>query len=107
MRRAVFDTTVLVSAFLRPDGLADELLRMAGEGRFELVLSSAIILEAWRTLIASDHIRARYPFSDGRAHLFCLSLLEIAADVLRSTRPISGIVAALARGCRYRRAAPL
>ena len=44
MRRVVFDTTVLVSAFLRPGGLADELLTLAAEGQFELVLSSAIIL---------------------------------------------------------------
>ena len=92
MRRVVFDTTVLVSAFLSQGGLADELLTLGAEGHFELVLSSAIIIEAWRTLIASDHIRARYPFSDERAHLFCLSLLEIAVDVLRSTQPLSGIV---------------
>jgi predicted nucleic acid-binding protein len=52
MRRVVFDTTVLVSAFLRPGGLADELLTLAAEGQFELVLSSAIILEAWRPLIS-------------------------------------------------------
>ena len=70
MRRAVFDTTVLISAFIRPDGLADELLTLAAEGRFELVLSSAIIIETWRKLVSSDHIRARYPFSDERVHLF-------------------------------------
>jgi putative PIN family toxin of toxin-antitoxin system len=92
MRRAVFDTTVLISAFLRPGGLADELLTLAGEGRFELVLSSAIIIETWRTLISSDHIRARYPFSDERVHIFCLSLSEISAEVLRSTTPLAGVV---------------
>src|SRR5689334_19521623 len=70
MRRAVFDTTVLISAFLRPGGLADELLTLAGEGQFELILSSAIIIETWRKLISSDHIRARYPFSDERVHIF-------------------------------------
>lgn len=92
MRRAVFDTTILVSAFLSPGGLADELLTLAAEEQFELVLSSAIILETWRTLIASDHIRARYPYSDERTHIFCLSLDEIATSVLRSTRVLSGIV---------------
>jgi putative PIN family toxin of toxin-antitoxin system len=65
---------------------------LAAEGRFELVLSSAIILEAWRTLISSEHIRVRYPYSDERTYIFCLSLVEIATDVLRSTQPISGIV---------------
>src|ERR1044071_2138997 len=92
MRRAVFDTTVLISAFLRPGGLADELLTLAGEGRFELVLSSAIIIETWRTLVSSDHIRARYPFSDERVHIFCLSLSQISAEVLRSTTPLAGVV---------------
>src|SRR5918998_3964163 len=92
MRRAVFDTTVLISAFIRPGGLADELLTLAAEGRFELVLSSAIIIETWRKLVSSDHIRARYPFSDERVHIFCLSLSKISADVLRSTKPLSGVV---------------
>lgn len=41
MRRVVFDSTVLVSGFLRPGGLADELLTLAAEGQFELVLSGA------------------------------------------------------------------
>lgn len=92
MRRAVFDSTVLVAAFLRPGGLADELLTMAAEGRFDLVLSSAIILETWRTLLSQEHIRARYPYSDERTYIFCLSVGEIAADVLRSTKPLSGVV---------------
>jgi uncharacterized protein len=92
MRRAVFDTTVLVSAFLRRGGLADELLTLAGEGRFELLLSSAIIIETWRKLISSDHIRTRYPFSDERVHIFCLSLSEMSIDVLRSTMPVAGVV---------------
>ena len=92
MRRAVFDTTVLISAFLRPRGLADELLTLAGEGRFELVLSSAIIIETWRKLVSGNHIRSRYPFSDERVHLFCLSLSQISSEVLRGTKPLTGVV---------------
>src|SRR4051812_46679304 len=92
MRRAVLDTTVLIGAFLRPGGLADELLTLAGEGQFELVLSSAIIIETWRKLVSSDHIRARYQFSDERVHIFCLSLSQISAEVLRSTTPLVGVV---------------
>jgi putative PIN family toxin of toxin-antitoxin system len=92
MRRAVVDTTVLVSAFLRPGGLADELLTLAAERQFELVLSSSIIIETWRKLISGEHIRTRYPFSDERVHLFCLSLSQISVDVLRSTQPLTGIV---------------
>lgn len=55
MRRAVFDTTVLVSAFLSgKGGLAHELLALAQDGEFELVLSSAIVLETWRKLPRLD-----------------------------------------------------
>lgn len=92
MRRVVFDSTVLISAFIRPGGLADELLTLAADGHFELVLSSAIMIETWRKLISSERIRTRYPYSDERAHNFCLSLLQIAIDVLRSTQPLTGIV---------------
>ena len=93
MRRVVFDTTILVSAFIsRDEGLAHELLALARDGKFELVLSSAIILEAWRTLMSGEHIRVRYTYSDQRAHRFCRGLLEIATDVLRNPQPITGIV---------------
>jgi uncharacterized protein len=92
MRRAIFDSTVLVAAFLRPGGLADELVTMAAEGHFNLVLSSAIILETWRTLLSEDHIRSRYRYSDERTCIFCLGLGEIAANVLRRIAPLSGIV---------------
>ena len=85
MTRVVFDTTVLVSALLRPGGLADAQLALAAEDQFELILSSAILLETWRTLLADERIRARYRYSDERAHLFCLSLAEVATEVLRTT----------------------
>jgi len=91
MRRAVFDTTILISAFLRRGGLSDELLELAGEGRFALVLSPEIILETWRKLLSSERIRARYAYSDERAHRYCRGLLRIA-DVIRNPPPIAGVV---------------
>jgi putative PIN family toxin of toxin-antitoxin system len=92
MRRVVFDTTILISAFItRGGGLSHELLSLARDGKFQLVLSSAIILETWRKLLSGHHIRARYRYSDERAHRFCRGLLRIA-DVLRSPQPIPGIV---------------
>jgi predicted nucleic acid-binding protein len=45
MTRAVFDSSVLISAFLRPGGLSDELLALATRGEFQLVLAPEIILE--------------------------------------------------------------
>ena len=53
MRRVVFDTTVLISAFLRPGGLSDELLVLAANGDFELLLAEAIITETRNKLLTS------------------------------------------------------
>ena len=93
MRRVVFDSTVLISAFIsRDEGVCYELLALARDGKFELVLSSAIILETWRKLMSGEHIRARYTYSDQRAHRFCRGLLNIATDVLRTTKPLTGVV---------------
>lgn len=93
MRRVVFDSTVLVSGFLSGQGgLSHELLRLARSGEFELVLSSAIILETLGTLMSREHIRSAYAYSDDRAYRYCRGLQRIANDVLRSTKPLSGIV---------------
>jgi putative PIN family toxin of toxin-antitoxin system len=93
MRRVVFDSTVLISAFLSGEGgLCHELLALARDGKFELVLSSAIILEALGTLMERKHIRTRYTYSDRRAYRFCRGLLDMATDVLHSTQPLAGIV---------------
>ena len=56
MRRVVFDTTILVSPFLRRGGLSDELIALAAQGEFTLVLSPAIILETWRKLLPGEKI---------------------------------------------------
>jgi predicted nucleic acid-binding protein len=43
MRRVVFDSTVLISGFLSGEGgLCHELLALARDGKFELVLSSIV-----------------------------------------------------------------
>ena len=91
MRRAVFDTTILVSAFLRRGGLSDELIALAAQGEFTLVLSPGIILETWRKLLTGEKIRARYVYSDERAHRYCRGLLRIA-EVVRNPAPLTGVV---------------
>ena len=91
MRRAVFDSTVLLSAFLRPGGVSDELLALAAEGHFALVLSPEIITETWRKLLTSTRLRARYQYTDERAHSFARGLLRIS-EIIRDTPPITGIV---------------
>jgi uncharacterized protein len=91
MRRVVLDSTVLISAFLRPGGLSDELLTLAVQYEFELVLAPEIILETWRKLVTSGRIRARYRYSDERAHRFCRGLLR-TAELVRDLPPIAGLV---------------
>jgi len=94
MRRAVFDANILISAFLprKSPGLALELLSLARDGEFELVLSSEIIIEAWRKLMSSENIRSAYTYSDERAYRFCRGLQRIATTTLRSTQPLAGVV---------------
>ena len=91
MRRAVFDSTVLISAFLQPGGLSDELLTVAAEGHFVVVLAPEIIAETWRKLLTSSRLRARYRYTDERAHSFCRGLLRIS-EIVRELPPLTGIV---------------
>ena len=91
MRRVVFDSTVLVSAFLRPGGVSDELLALAAEGRFALALSPEIVTETWRKLLTSTRLRARYRYTDERAHSFVRGLLRIS-EIIRDAAPITGVV---------------
>ena len=50
MRNAALDATVLVSAFLTPGGVSDELLRHGREGAFVVFLSEDILAEVVHTL---------------------------------------------------------
>ena len=91
MRRAVFDSSVLISAFLRPGGVSDELLALAAERGFTLILSPEIITETWRKLLTSTRLRARYRYTDERAHSFVRGLLRIS-EIVRDVPPITGVI---------------
>lgn len=45
MRRLVLDTSVFVSAFIKPAGVPAQLLDAARDGEFELVVSSRLLAE--------------------------------------------------------------
>jgi predicted nucleic acid-binding protein len=66
MPRAVLDTTILVSAFLKPvhGGASFDLLALARNSAFELYLAQAILEETARVLLASAKIRRRYAYLD-------------------------------------------
>ena len=84
MLNAALDATVLVSAFLTPGGVSDELLRLAREGAFVVFLSENILAEVVHTL-AYQRIRRRYPYTDEDVRVFCDGLREAASFV--STPP--------------------
>jgi predicted nucleic acid-binding protein len=48
--RAVFDTNVIVSVLVSPNGLPAQLLVLGLMGAFDLVLSEHILIETSRTL---------------------------------------------------------
>ena len=84
MPRAVIDTTVLVSAFLRPHegGASFDLLHLAAAGAFELVLSDDILEETARVLLTRPHLRRRYQYPDAAVVIYCKGLTEIATVVI-------------------------
>ena len=90
MARAVFDSTVLVSAFLKPGGVSDELLALAGEA-FTLALAPEIIAETRRKLLTGKKIRQRYAYTDERVRRFCRGLARMAEPV-RNLPPLAGVV---------------
>jgi uncharacterized protein len=70
---ALFDTTVLVSAFLRPHGVAGVLLDAARQQRYPCSLYENIVVEVARAL-AYAHIQERYRYSPDDSRAFCEAL---------------------------------
>jgi len=77
MGSVVFDTSVLVSAFLtrhQPRGVSNELLRFVAEGKIELCLSADVITEALATLVRNRRAQANYRYTPQMAEAFCADL---------------------------------
>lgn len=88
--KAVFDTTVLVSAFLKCTGVSGELLSLVGSG-FALVLAPEIIAELELKLLTKRSIRRSAAYPDEEARAYCRGLEELADLVVRLPR-LSGLV---------------
>jgi predicted nucleic acid-binding protein len=91
MLNAVADSTVLVSAFLRKEGVSAVLLRHAAGGAFVLSLSYAIVTETETVLLEREHIRRRYPYANEDVAAFCQTL-QGSFPLLTDLPPLSGIV---------------
>ncbi len=64
MHKVVFDSTTLVSAFLRKTGLTGVLLKRAAEGECELYLADAIIDETEHVLLNREHLRLHFLYTN-------------------------------------------
>jgi putative PIN family toxin of toxin-antitoxin system len=90
MPSIVLDSTVLVSAFLAPQGAAAAVLTHVRAGRVELTLSEAILQETARVLLIYPHIRERYHYPDSAVHAFCTGLAQVNR-LLTDFPPVSGV----------------
>lgn len=94
MIKAVFDTNVLVSAFLsrkNPGGVSNELLRFARHGAIQLHVSPELIAEVLSTLVEDERSQRRYNYTPSMAAQFCDDLLA-AATVVVDPPAIAGAV---------------
>jgi hypothetical protein len=90
---AVADSTMLVSAFVRPEGLSALLLRHAAGGDFELHLSHEIIAETQTTLLEREPIRRRYRYTNDEVAAFCqLSELHFLWSPIFPPSPVLSVI---------------
>jgi putative PIN family toxin of toxin-antitoxin system len=111
MPKAVLDTTVLVSAFLRhsPGGVSYELLRLAGTGAYELYLSDDILEETAAVLLREGRLRQRYLYTDKEVIEYCQDLGRLATivnvlavePIVRDPNDDMIVACALAAGADY------
>ena len=90
MAKAVFDSTVLVSAFLSKSGVSRELLRRAELGDFTICVAEEILDEIQRVL-EYPRIRKRYRYSDEAVTEY-VGLLRVVAQVIIKLPKIEKVV---------------
>jgi putative PIN family toxin of toxin-antitoxin system len=81
--KAVFDTNVLIAAFVT-DGLCARILRRARVGEFEFILGIPVLLEFQRIL------KEKFAFSDADISFFS-SILDEAATSSRPDVSVAGV----------------
>jgi len=94
MIKAVFDTNLLVSAFLSREnsgGATNKLLRFVIAGAVELYLSVEIIDEAIEILIERRHLRTRYGYAAEQVGQYRADLLTLA-QIVHDPTPTPGAV---------------
>lgn len=78
MITAVFDSSVLIAAFLTPQGLSRSLIQRAQVGKFILCISQEIVVETRQKLISSKKLRERYRYTDEEVAYFINGLRRLS-----------------------------
>jgi putative PIN family toxin of toxin-antitoxin system len=81
VRKAVLDSSVLISGFLKPEGTCGELLDAAESGVFSLCLSHEIIAETADKLLGKTKLQRRYSYGPEHVEAFCAGLTATAEVV--------------------------
>jgi putative PIN family toxin of toxin-antitoxin system len=82
--RVVLDSSVLVSAFIAPQGELMLLLRLPLRSRYRLVLSEEILTETAQSLLTKESVRRYAAYLDEDVHgylAWLLSVAELVEDV--------------------------
>lgn len=86
--RLVLDTNVIVAAFRSRRGASNLLMQMADEGKFELLLSTALFLE-YEAVLKRDETRSATGHSrdDVDAIMSAVASISTPVDIFFRTRP--------------------
>ena len=93
MPKAVFDTTILVSAFLRPvsGGASYDLLHFVERGATELFICDEILEETARVLVHDEGNRLRYVYSEEDVVVYCQELMGLGT-IMQDVPEVRGVV---------------
>jgi len=81
MLKAVLDTSILVSAFLKHEGVNAKIL-LGGKDQYELFLSENILAETKLVLLTYERIRKKYHYTDDEVLEYLETLRVVARQVL-------------------------
>lgn len=80
MLKAVLDTSILVSAFLKHEGVNAKVL-LGGKDKYELFLSEDILTETQLVLLTYERIRKKYHYTDDEVLEYFETLRIVAKQV--------------------------
>jgi len=90
MLKAILDTSILVSAFLKHEGINAKVL-LGGQGRYELYLSEDILEETRHVLLTYERIRKKYHYTDDEVLDYIETLRVVASEVVKKLPKIKVI----------------